>query len=141
MNKTYPINGNPICPHSKKECSNQDMDGYTDCSGCTEFSVISGAKPIIDSGRKILIVGAGKVGTAQLKEMIEKIGYNESECLLVENLDELKGLVSFGNREVQQRLEVEKMLEPQLLTSCSDFRNYNKHNSQQGWKNRPKHKR
>lgn len=34
---TYPINGNPICPYSRNECNNQDMDGYTDCSNCSDY--------------------------------------------------------------------------------------------------------
>lgn len=37
MNKTYPKNGNPICPYSKKECYNQDLDGYTDCNNCSSY--------------------------------------------------------------------------------------------------------
>ena len=91
--------------------------------------------------KKILIVGAGKVAQAQLKEIIQRTGCNESECLIVENLDELKALVSFGNVEVKQRMNVETLLAPQLIETCSDFRNYEKQNSQQGWKNKPKHKR
>lgn len=92
--------------------------------------------------KKILIVGTGKFGTDQLKEIIQRTGYNESECLIVENSDELETLVAFGNVEVKQRLEVEKILEPcSLRNAGKDLRNYEKKNSQCGWKNRPKHKR
>jgi len=37
MKKTYPINGNPICPFTRKDCNIQDMDGYTDCSNCADY--------------------------------------------------------------------------------------------------------
>lgn len=92
--------------------------------------------------KKILIVGAGKVGQARLKEVIEKTGYSESDCLIVEDLEDLKGIVSFGTPEVRQRLEIEKLPDPiSFCDSAKSIRNYEKQNSQQGWKNRPKHKR
>ena len=37
MKNTYPKNGNPICPYSKKDCNLQDMDNYTNCSECSEY--------------------------------------------------------------------------------------------------------
>lgn len=92
--------------------------------------------------KKILIVGAGKVGSARLQEVIQRIGCNESDCLIVEDLDELKSIVTFGTPEVRQRLELEKLPDPICFTdSVKSIRNYEKQNSQQGWKNKPKHKR
>ena len=37
MRKSYSTNGNPICPFSKRDCNIQDMDGYTDCTNCSEY--------------------------------------------------------------------------------------------------------
>ena len=37
MKNTYPKNGNPICPYTKKDCTLQDMDGYTNCSNCSDY--------------------------------------------------------------------------------------------------------
>lgn len=92
--------------------------------------------------KKILIVGAGKVGMARLQEVIQRTGCKESDCLIVEDLDELKGIVSFGTQEVRQRLELEKLPDPiSFCDPVKSIRNYEKQNSQCGWKNRPKHKR
>lgn len=49
MKKTY-SNRNPICPYSKKDCSFQDMDGYTNCSNCSSYGNgvrATGALPIL----------------------------------------------------------------------------------------------
>lgn len=92
--------------------------------------------------KKIIIVGAGKVGSARLQEVIQKTGYSESDCLIVEDIDELKGIVSFGTPEVRQRLELEKLPDPiSFCDPVKSIHNYEKQNSQQGWKNKPKHKR
>lgn len=90
--------------------------------------------------KKILIVGAGKVGMAQISEILKRTGHNESEVVIVENSDDLKELVSFGTREVRQRLEIEKIETISYLPK-NDYNNVQKRNSQCGWKNRPKHKR
>ena len=94
---------------------------------------------------KILIVGAGHVGKAQISEAILKAGLDENSVKVV-NASELNDtdvleLVNVNTIEVKQRMNVETLLAPNLIETCSDFRNYEKQNSQQGWKNRPKHKR
>ena len=94
---------------------------------------------------KILIVGAGNVGKAQISEAILKHGLDENSVKVV-NASELNDtdvleLVNLNTIEVKQRMNVETLLAPQLIEACSDFRNYEKQNSQQGWKSRPKHKR
>ena len=95
--------------------------------------------------KKILIVGAGKVGSAQIREIIAATGHKESEVVIVENSDDLQSLardlVSMKTKEVQQLLEIEKMESIAYLPNeCKNY-NYEKQNSQKGWKNRPKHKR
>lgn len=95
--------------------------------------------------KKILIVGAGKVGSAQIREIIEATGHKAGEVIIVENSDDLQKLagelVSMRAKEVQQLLEIEKMEAIAYLPKETKSHNINKQNSQQGWKNRPKHKR
>ena len=95
--------------------------------------------------KKILIVGAGKVGSAQIREIIAATGHKAGEVVIVENSDDLQKLagelVSMKTKEVQQLLEIEKMESIAYLPNkCKNY-NYEKQNSQQGWKNRPKNKR
>lgn len=95
--------------------------------------------------KKILIVGAGKVGSAKIREIIAATGHKESEVVIVENSDDLQSLardlVSMKTKEVQQLLEIEKMESIAYLPKETKGHNVNKQNSQQGWKNRPKHRR
>ena len=94
---------------------------------------------------KILIVGAGHVGKAQISEAILKHELDENSVKVVTaselNDTDFLELVNLNTIEVKQRMNVEILLAPQLIETCSGFRNYEKHKSQQGWKNRPKHKR
>ena len=57
MKKTYPINGNPICPFIRRDCNIQDMDGYTDCSNCTDYGNggrATGSMPLLGKLFKII---------------------------------------------------------------------------------------
>lgn len=95
--------------------------------------------------KKILIVGAGKIASAQVREIIAATGHKAGEVVIVENSDDLQKLagelVSMKTKEVQQLLEIEKMESIAYLPKETKSHNINKQNSQQGWKNRPKHKR
>lgn len=93
----------------------------------------------------ILLVGAGKVASAQIREIIEATGHRAGEVVIVENSDDLQKLagelVLMKTKEVQQLLEIEKMESIEYFTNeCKNY-NYEKQHSQQGWKNRPKYKR
>ena len=95
--------------------------------------------------KKILIVGAGKVGSAQIREIIAATGHKAGEVVIVENSDDLQKraveLVSMRTQEVQHLLEIEKMEAIAYSPHETKSHNIQKQNSQQGWKNRPKHKR
>lgn len=95
--------------------------------------------------KKILIVGDGKIASAQIKEIIEATGHKAGEVVIVENSDDLQKLagelVSMKTKEVQQLLEIEKIESIAYLPKETKSHNINKQNSQSGWKNRPKHKR
>ena len=95
--------------------------------------------------KKILIVGAGKVGSSQIREIIEATVHKPGEVVIVENSDDLQKfageLVSMRTKEVQQLLEIEKMEAIAYLPHETKSHNIQKQNSQQGWKSRPKHNR
>lgn len=50
--KNKVFNSNPICPYTRNDCNNQDMNGYTDCSNCPGYGNevrATGATPILGS--------------------------------------------------------------------------------------------
>lgn len=92
----------------------------------------------------ILIVGAGKVGTAQIEKIIKDSGHLESEVVVVENTDNIKQLadelISMSVKEVQQLRDLGKIEPMHHLQKC-DYKNLEKQNSQQGWKKISKYRR
>ena len=91
--------------------------------------------------RKILIVGAGNIGKAELSSILSERGISESDILIVEDAEDFNRLPEFRNNEVRQRLEVDEMLTPKLQSNSFDYMDEQKKNSQQGWRNRSKHHR
>lgn len=103
--------------------------------------------------KKVILIGCVGVGHVHydprteiaLAALEEKHNCKVEVVNLVDSeKQELKALatelVSMNCREVQQLLEIDK-IELIIPIQKLDYRNYQKENSQQCWKNRPKHKR
>ena len=80
--------------------------------------------------RKVIIFGSGSVGKTQLPEP-----------LIPELPDDIKDLLCFRNKEVLRRLELDERIKKQMFQCSKSYRDEEKINSQQGWKNRPKYMR
>lgn len=118
-----------------------------DVEGTDISALISG----VQHGAKVIIIGAGNVGMATIEAILVERGLKRSEVLIIDDITEqrqeltekdISELIGMRSKEVQQRIDIENILEPKLVSSVNhDFKNYAKELSQQGWKSRPKHKR
>ena len=91
--------------------------------------------------KRILIVGAGNVGKTQISEILAKEGLSASDVIYADDVKELDKLVGFRNKEVLHKLESDDIIREYILTTSSCYRDEEKQNSQQGWRNRSKYHR
>ena len=106
---------------------------------------------------KILIVGAsgaGKVSNSEINAIIAATGHLADEVIIIDdildNKNNIDNIISMRNNAVAQHLDILNIdtvvqhLDIDTIAYLPRIKvnyNINKQNSQQGWKNRPKHRR
>ena len=92
---------------------------------------------------KVIILGIGEIANLQIQEDIIKAAGQKIDVVIVDAKSDImqlaEELVAMKPKEVQQLIELDK-IEPIHLQECY-YEDVCKRNSQQGWKNIPKHKR